>query len=125
MYDAQTSTPVAQPHEENSLMSLQVTPEDFFLGVDPLRHPGVSCSDAIVLKVSLPETKLADIDLDVRPTCVRLSAPKYKAKIQLSERVDEQKGARLPSVCMTMPVLDLTLCRGFQAMQSGTLTNTC
>ena len=73
-----------------------MTPEDFFLGVDPLRHPGVSCSDALVLKVNLPDTKLADIDLDVRPTCVRLSAPKYKVKVQLGERVDDQKGARCP-----------------------------
>jgi len=69
-----------------------VTPEDFFLGVDPLRHPGVSCSDSLILKVSLPEAKLADIDLDVRPTCVRISAPKHKVKVQLAERVDEQKG---------------------------------
>jgi len=69
-----------------------VTPEDYFLGVDPLRHPGVSCSDALVIKVSLPDTKLADIDLDVRPTFVRLGAPKYKVKIHLGEKVDDQKG---------------------------------
>jgi len=69
-----------------------VTPEDFFLGVDPVRHPGVSCSDALVLKVSLPETKLAEIDLDVRPTAVRISAPKLKCKVQLGERIDDQKG---------------------------------
>lgn len=68
-------------------------PEDLYLGVDPLRHPGVACSDALVLKLTLPDTKLADIDLDVRPTCVRLSAPRHKAIVQLGERVDEQKGA--------------------------------
>ncbi|KAL3926451.1 MAG: hypothetical protein SGPRY_003293 [Prymnesium sp.] len=50
-------------------------------------------SDALVLKLTLPDTKLADIDLDVRPTCVRLSAPRHKAIVQLGERVDEQKGA--------------------------------
>ena len=105
-----------------------VTPEDFFLGVDPLRHQGLSCSDALVLKIHLPETKLADIDLDVRrpaacvarpasglrhiratprhvvydlrcmplqkvrPTFVRLMAPKFKVKIHLGEKVDDQKG---------------------------------
>lgn len=69
-----------------------VTPEDQFLGVDPIRHAGISCSDAIVLKVQLPSTKLSDIDLDVRPTFVRISAPKYKGRIALAERVDEKKG---------------------------------
>ena len=86
-----------------------MTPEDYFLGVDPLRHPGVSCSDALVLKVSLPETKLADIDLDVRPTCVRLSAPKYKVKVQLGERVNDQKGplpppAQLAALTLSRPL---------------------
>ena len=45
----------------------KVTPEDLYLGVDPLRHAGISCSDELVLKVTLPETKLSEIDLDVRP----------------------------------------------------------
>merc|ERR1711871_1443413 len=69
-----------------------VTPEDFFLGVDPLRHPGISCSDELLLKVTLPGTKLSDIDLDVRPTFVRIGAPKYKLKAQLGEKVGENKG---------------------------------
>lgn len=69
-----------------------VSPEDLYLGIDPLRHSGVSCSDALVLKVVLPETKVADIDLDVRPTFVRLGAPKYKLKVHLGEKVDDQKG---------------------------------
>ena len=78
--------------EYDIVFKQNVTPEDFFLGVDPVRHPGISCSDELVLKVTLPETKLADIDLDVRPTFVRVSAPKYKLKAQLGERVDENKG---------------------------------
>ena len=69
-----------------------VTPEDYFLGVDPLRHPGISCSDELVLKVTLPETKLAEIDLDVRPTFVRLGTPRYKLKVHLAEKVDDAKG---------------------------------
>lgn len=81
----------AQP-EYDLVFKQNVTPEDYFLGVDPLRHPGLSCSDELLLKVTLPETKLADIDLDVRPTFVRLSAPKYKLKVHLSERVDDAKG---------------------------------
>jgi HSP20 family molecular chaperone IbpA len=78
--------------EYDIVFKQNVTPEDFFLGVDPVRHPGISCSDALVLKATLPETKLADIDLDVRPTFVRVSAPRYKLKAQLAERVDENKG---------------------------------
>ena len=81
----------AQP-EYDIVFKQNVTPEDFFLGADPTRNPGIACSDALVLKVTLPDTKIADIDLDVRPTFVRVSAPKYKLKAQLGERVDENKG---------------------------------
>ena len=70
----------------------KVSPEDMFLGVDPLRHPGISMSDDLVLKVTLPNTKLAEIDLDVRSTFVRIMAPKYKLRAQLGQTVDENKG---------------------------------
>lgn len=96
--------------EYDIVFKQNVTPEDYFLGVDPLRHPGVACSDALVLRVSLPATKLAEIDLDVRPTCVRLSAPKHKAKVQLGERVDDQKGnakwdADKCELTVTLPII--------------------
>merc|ERR1711924_400406 len=82
-----------RPQPEYEIVFKQkVSPEDMFLGVDPLRHPGISMSDELVLKVTLPNTKLAEIDLDVRPTCVRILAPKYKLKAQLGETVDENKG---------------------------------
>ena len=81
----------SQP-EYDIVYKQKVSPEDMFLGVDPLRHPGISMSDEIVLKVTLPETKLAEIDLDVRPTFVRITAPKYRLKAQLAETVDENKG---------------------------------
>ena len=63
-----------------------------FLGVDPVRSPSIASSDALVLKVTLPDTKLADIDLDVRSTFVRLRAPRYKLKAHLPDKVDDQKG---------------------------------
>ena len=47
------------------------------------RHPGISCSDALLLKVFLPDTKLADIELDVRSTHVRVQAPTFKLKVPL------------------------------------------
>lgn len=86
------------------------TPEDFFLGVDPIRHQGISCSDELVLKVVLPDTKLADIDLDVRPTFVRVGAPKWKLKAALVERVDETKGnakwdADKATLTVTLPIV--------------------
>jgi hypothetical protein len=81
----------AQP-EYDLVFRQNVTPEDNYLGVDPLRHGGLSCADELILKVTLPDTKLADVDLDVRPTFVRVSAPQYRLKVQLGERVDEGKG---------------------------------
>ena len=82
-----------RPQAEYEIVYKQsVSPEDMFLGVDPERHPGVSCSDALLLKVLLPGTKLADIELDVRATFVRVQAPKLKLKAWLPEKVDATKG---------------------------------
>ena len=96
--------------EYDIVFKQNVTPEDFFLGVDPLRHAGISCSDELILKVTLPDTKLSDIDLDVRPTFVRIGAPKYKLKAQLGERVDETKGnakwdAAKSMLTVTLPII--------------------
>ena len=96
--------------EYDIVFKQNVTPEDFFLGVDPVRHQGISCSDELVLRVVLPETKLADIDLDVRPTFVRVSAPNYRLKAALVERVDETKGnakwdADKATLTVTMPIV--------------------
>ena len=82
-----------RPQAEYEIVYKQnVSPQDMFLGVDPERHPGVSCSDALLLKVQLPGTKLADIELDVRSTFVRVQAPQFKLKAWLPEKVDETKG---------------------------------
>jgi len=82
-----------RPQPEYDLVYKQrISPEDLFLGIDPIRHPGTACSDEIVLKIKLPGARMADIDLDVRPTFVRMQAPKYKLKAYLPERVDEQRG---------------------------------
>jgi hypothetical protein len=78
--------------EYNIVYKQNVSPEDMFLGIDPLRHSGVSCSDALALRIRLPGCKLADLDLDVRPTYVRLQAPKYKLKAYLPATVDEKRG---------------------------------
>ena len=96
--------------EYDIVFKQNVRPEDQFLGIDPLRHAGVSCSDALVLKVQLPDTKLKDIDLDVRPTFVRVSAPKFKLRAQLGERVDEKKGnakwdADKCQLSVTLPII--------------------
>ena len=96
--------------EYDIVFKQNVTPEDFFLGVDPVRHQGISCSDELVLRVVLPETKLADIDLDVRPTFVRVSAPNYRLKASLVERVDESKGnakwdADKATLTVTLPIV--------------------
>lgn len=82
-----------RPQPEYDIVYKQnVSSEDMFLGIDPLRHAGVSCSDALSLRVRLPGCKLADLDLDVRPTYVRLQAPRYKLKAYLPATVDEKRG---------------------------------
>ena len=46
----------------------------------------------MILKVQLPGTKMPDIQLDVRPTYVRLLAPKFRLKVWLPAKVDETGG---------------------------------
>jgi len=94
--------------EYDIVFKQNVRPEDMFLGIDPLRHEGVR--DELLLKVQLPGTKLADIDLDVRPTFVRLQAPQYKLKAYLPEQVDDQRGgakwdASKELLTVTLPVV--------------------
>ena len=96
--------------EYDIVFKQNVTPEDFFLGVDPVRHQGISCSDEVVLKVQLPGAKLAEIDLDVRPTFARISAPQWKLKAQFPDRVDETKGkaqwdADKEMLTVTLPII--------------------
>ena len=70
----------------------RVSPEDMFLGIAPLRHGGTGCSAALVLKVELPETKLAEIDLDVKPMVARLQTPRFRLRAHLPEQVDDKSG---------------------------------
>ena len=100
-----------RPQAEYEIVYKQnVSPEDMFLGVDPERHAGVSCSDALLLKVLLPGTKLADIELDVRETFVRVQAPKLKLKAWLPEKVDSTKGnakwdGDKETLAVTLPII--------------------
>ena len=100
-----------RPQAEYEIVYKQnVSAQDMFLGADFERHPGISCSDALLLKVMLPETKLADIELDVRPTFVRVQAPKFKLKAWLPDKVDEAKGTAKwdgdkSTLLVTMPIV--------------------
>ena len=100
-----------RPQAEYEIVYKQnVSPEDMFLGVDPERHAGVSCSDALLLKVLLPGTKLADIELDVRETFVRVQAPRLKLKAWLPEKVDATKGnakwdGDKETLAVTLPII--------------------
>ena len=99
----------AQP-EYDVVFKQNVSPEDMFLGIDPLRNPGVAMSDELTLRVKLPGTKLADIELDVRSTFVRVGAPKFRLKAYLPEQVDEQKGnakwdAEKAELKVTLPII--------------------
>jgi len=89
---------------------MEVAAPSFSVGIDPLRHGGVACSDELLLRVRLPGCQAADLDLDVRSTCVRLQAPRYKLRAHLPERVDEARGrakwdADKETLEVTLPVI--------------------
>ena len=80
-----------EPHYD-IIYKQNVSPEDMFLGIDPLRHAGVSCSDAIVLVVRLPGSKLSEINLDVRSNRVKVDSPRWRLRVFLPDKVDEHSG---------------------------------
>jgi hypothetical protein len=56
--------------------------EDVYLGLG-LKDPSISCADAVVLKVKLPDTSIDDIDLNVQKGYLDLRAPRHRLTLKL------------------------------------------
>ncbi|XP_025087237.1 protein PIH1D3-like [Pomacea canaliculata] len=68
-----------------------VTSEDMFLQMGNKTPATASCEDMIV-KIHLPETKMSDVELDVKEKFLDLRTPKYFLGLFLPHPVDHKKG---------------------------------
>mmetsp|Transcript_14704 Transcript_14704/g.41387 ORF Transcript_14704/g.41387 Transcript_14704/m.41387 type:complete len:181 (+) Transcript_14704:107-649(+) len=68
-----------------------VETQDAFLGMGDKDPSSTQCED-IVLRIELPGTSsVKDLDLDVKPTYIKLYSTKYKLTMYLPHKVDDQK----------------------------------
>ncbi|CAH8505098.1 unnamed protein product, partial [Heterobilharzia americana] len=78
--------PRPQPKYE-ILYRQSVSAEDVFLQLGN-KNPTTACCEYMVIKVKLPDTRLSDINLDVKETFLDLRAPKYKLGLYLPNPVE-------------------------------------
>ncbi|XP_039620495.1 protein PIH1D3 [Polypterus senegalus] len=101
-----------QQPEYEVIFKQHVGTEDVFLGMSR-KDPSSACCECMLIKVKLPETKLADVHLDVKQKFLDLRSPKYKLGLHLPHPVDSENGkARFITEAQTLEVT-LTMKRDF------------
>ncbi|KAL3878647.1 hypothetical protein ACJMK2_030978 [Sinanodonta woodiana] len=68
-----------------------VTTEDIYLQMGNKTPTTASCEEMVV-KIKLPDTKLADVELDVKNKFLDCRTPKYKLGLHLPHPVDHKSG---------------------------------
>lgn len=84
------SDPRPQPEYEVILKQC-VGSEDVFLGLSG-KDPSSMCCEALLVKIKVPDTKAADLVLDIKETFLDLRTPKYKLGLHLPHPVHSQEG---------------------------------
>ncbi|XP_072293129.1 dynein axonemal assembly factor 6-like [Eucyclogobius newberryi] len=79
-----------QPEYE-VIMKQSVGAEDVFLGLSGKDPSSMSC-EALLVKIKLPDTRLADVVLDINETFLDLRTPKFKLGLHLPHPVLSQEG---------------------------------
>ncbi|XP_028282912.1 dynein axonemal assembly factor 6 [Parambassis ranga] len=82
--------PRPQPEYE-VILKQSVGTEDLFLGLSR-KDPSSMCCEAMLVKIKLPDTKAADVVLDVKEKFLDLRTPKYKLGLHLPHPVHSQEG---------------------------------
>lgn len=81
-----------RPEPEYEILYKQrVGTEDVFLGMGGL-DPSSRCCQDLLIKIALPETKQAEISLDVKSNVLKLQAPKFALTLPLPHQVDDKTG---------------------------------
>ncbi|XP_019968303.1 dynein axonemal assembly factor 6 [Paralichthys olivaceus] len=79
-----------QPEYE-IILKQSVGTEDLFLGLSR-KDPSSMCCEAMLVKIKLPDTKAADVVLDVKEKFLDLRTPKHKLGLHLPDAVHSQEG---------------------------------
>ncbi|KAL4230502.1 Protein pih1d3 [Mactra antiquata] len=82
--------PRPQP-EYDMIFKQAVSSEDMFLQMGNKTPATASCEDMVV-KIKLPNTKMADVTLDVKPKFLDCRTPKYFLGLHLPNPVDHKAG---------------------------------
>ncbi|KAK7096694.1 dynein axonemal assembly factor 6-like [Littorina saxatilis] len=81
-----------RPEPEYDIVFKQaVSSEDMFLQMGN-RTPLTSSCEDMVVKIHLPNTTMADVELDVKPKFLDCRTPKYKLGLHLPHPVDDKNG---------------------------------
>ncbi|KAK7503781.1 hypothetical protein BaRGS_00004904 [Batillaria attramentaria] len=81
-----------RPQPEYDIVYKQaVSSEDMFLQMGNKTPLTSSCEDMVV-KISLPDTKMADVELDVKQKFLDCRTPKFKLGLHLPHPVDHKQG---------------------------------
>ncbi|GFN94220.1 protein pih1d3-like [Plakobranchus ocellatus] len=88
-YD-QLYDPRPQP-EYDILYSQSVTSEDIFLQMGNKTPMTASCEN-MTIKIKLPDSKMSDVELDVKAKFLDCRTPKYKLGLHLPHPVDHKNG---------------------------------
>eukprot|EP00238_Polyblepharides_amylifera_P006312 CAMPEP_0196581896 /NCGR_PEP_ID=MMETSP1081-20130531/36260_1 /TAXON_ID=36882 /ORGANISM="Pyramimonas amylifera, Strain CCMP720" /LENGTH=177 /DNA_ID=CAMNT_0041902291 /DNA_START=117 /DNA_END=650 /DNA_ORIENTATION=+ len=92
--------------------------EDAYLGMSG-KDPSSTCCEEIILRVDLPGTaSMAELELDVQATYIRLESPLYKLAMYLPHTVDSEKGqakwdSKKEALSIIMPIIRKDLAEQF------------
>lgn len=70
----------------------KVSSEDMFLGSTG-KNPSSACCESLVIKINLPDTKMKDVELQVKEHVLDCRSDKYKLILPLPHPVDPDKGS--------------------------------
>nr|KAI8756698.1 protein PIH1D3-like [Biomphalaria glabrata] len=88
-YDLLTD-PRPQP-EYDVLFSQVVSSEDIFLQMGN-KNPSTASCENMTIKIKLPNNKMSDVELDVKPKFLDCRTPNYKLALHLQQNVDHKNG---------------------------------
>lgn len=70
----------------------KVTSEDMFLGTTG-KNPSSACCENLIIKISLPNTKMSEVDLQVKEHVLDCRSPKFKLVLPMPHPVDPESGS--------------------------------
>ena len=74
-----------------SVLKQKVTSEDMFLGMSG-KNPSSACCEEMVIKIQLPDSKMKDVDLDIKSDSLDCCTPKYRLLLPLPHPVNPKLG---------------------------------